>query len=167
MAKLKEKEKDPSDMAAVAALAEQERIRKRNEDKKKSNLELFKEELKRLIIYNSQKHPLKYEHVSKIWRMYSRRIQIEREERSKRRAREEATGGERKERLSESQILEDDLDGSQDSSNHSGGAANTSGSMPKKQLATDVDDPTTTNIFISNLSPKVDEPFLLDLSLSF
>lgn len=50
MEKIKEKEKDPSDMAAVAALAEQERIRKRNEDKRKSNLELFKEELKRLEI---------------------------------------------------------------------------------------------------------------------
>jgi hypothetical protein len=46
------KEKDPSDLAAVAALAEQERMKKRNEEKekekRKSNLELFKEELKRL-----------------------------------------------------------------------------------------------------------------------
>ena len=44
----KEKEKDAADLAAVAALAEQERQRKkREENKKKSNLELFKEELKR------------------------------------------------------------------------------------------------------------------------
>lgn len=47
----KEKEKDAADLAAVAALAEQERQRKkREENKKKSNLELFKEELKRFDI---------------------------------------------------------------------------------------------------------------------
>lgn len=44
------KELSINDEAAVAALAEQERSRKRAaEEKKKSNLELFKEELKRFF----------------------------------------------------------------------------------------------------------------------
>lgn len=51
-------------------------------------------------------------------------------------------------------IHEEDMDESQDSSNHSG-TAPSGGSAQKRALATDVDDPTTTNIFISNLSPKV------------
>lgn len=46
----KDKEKEAADALAVAALAEQERIRKRNEEKRKSNLEIFKEELKRFSL---------------------------------------------------------------------------------------------------------------------
>lgn len=76
---------------------------------------------------------------------------MEREERSKRRAEEEKGGGSSSKKAAmDSSILEDDLEGSQDSSNHSGPVAGS-----KKALATDVDDPNTTNIFISNLSPKV------------
>jgi hypothetical protein len=43
----KEKTSQITDETVVAALAEQEKARKKAEEKKKSNLELFKEELKR------------------------------------------------------------------------------------------------------------------------
>lgn len=41
-----ENKKDPSDLAAVAALSES---RKKGTEKRKSNLELFKEELKKYL----------------------------------------------------------------------------------------------------------------------
>lgn len=85
------------------------------------------------------------------WAIYQpiiSRAQLEREERNKKRGvKDEPASGEKKSSLSDS-IHQDDLDESQDSNN-------STGTGTTKKLATDCDDPNTTNIFISNLSPKV------------
>lgn len=91
-------------------------------------------------------------------------MQLEREERNKRRSmKEESINAEttmsaaKKTSLTDS-IHSDDLDESQDSNNsaNAGGGGVGSGGT-RKLLATDCDDPATTNIFISNLSPKVSQ----------
>ena len=124
------------DEAAVAALeaAKQDKAKKKTEDsKKKSNLELFKEELKR--------------------------NQLDREERHKKRQLEAATNQELDKALAEASNLKaaesGDLSLEHDVHSSQQDSTNLNSSMSKHQQPVSDQDPNTTNIFISNLSPKV------------
>ena len=131
----KDKQKTADEIAVAALEASKQDKAAKAKIEKKSNLELFKEELKR--------------------------IQLDREERHKKRQQETPVKSKPDDAQSNEQVEGDSLknfdksDFNLEYDNHINNLNNNSSNNNKYMHPVSDTDPNTTNIFISNLSPKV------------